>query len=203
MLDDDTAAELAKKTDEFILEFRAGKGHAIDNPGHEEFKAADAEDVARRRSSRVAAKAKPDRNHGRSTPGLQAEDHTAQTTKKITKAMELIAASRIQKAMARVRASSPSRGPSPEPSPPCRRTRTSSIRSPKSGCDQPAAVVIFASDRGLAGAFNSQISARAEQLDRAAAQPGQGGASYFLVGRKARRFLQFRHIKKRGGVEAG
>ena len=32
---------------------------------------------------------------------------TAQTTKKITKAMELIAASRIQKAMARVRASSP------------------------------------------------------------------------------------------------
>ena len=33
--------------------------------------------------------------------------NTAQTTKKITKAMELIAASRIQKAMARVRASSP------------------------------------------------------------------------------------------------
>ena len=33
---------------------------------------------------------------------------SAQTTKKITKAMELIAASRIQKAMARVRASSPS-----------------------------------------------------------------------------------------------
>ena len=32
---------------------------------------------------------------------------SAQTTKKITKAMELIAASRIQKAMARVRASSP------------------------------------------------------------------------------------------------
>ena len=45
MLDDDTAAELAKKTDEFILEFRAGKGQAIDNPGHEEFKAADAEEV--------------------------------------------------------------------------------------------------------------------------------------------------------------
>src|SRR6478736_2914647 len=46
VLDDDTAAELAKKTDEFILEFRAGKGQAIDNPGHEEFKAADAEDVS-------------------------------------------------------------------------------------------------------------------------------------------------------------
>ncbi|MGP2481177.1 F0F1 ATP synthase subunit gamma, partial [Listeria monocytogenes] len=32
---------------------------------------------------------------------------SAQTNKKITKAMELIAASRIQKAMARVRAASP------------------------------------------------------------------------------------------------
>ena len=45
VLDKDTAAELAKKTDEFILEFRSGKGQAIDNPGREEFEAADAEDV--------------------------------------------------------------------------------------------------------------------------------------------------------------
>jgi F-type H+-transporting ATPase subunit gamma len=37
---------------------------------------------------------------------------SAQTTKKITKAMELIAASRIQKAMARVRASSTRSRPS-------------------------------------------------------------------------------------------
>src|SRR6188768_2133931 len=45
VLDDDTAAELAKRTDQFILEFRSGKGQAIDHPGHEEFKAADAEVV--------------------------------------------------------------------------------------------------------------------------------------------------------------
>src|SRR6188768_168936 len=45
VLDDDTAAELEKVTDAFILEFQSGKGQAIDHPGHEEFKAADAEVV--------------------------------------------------------------------------------------------------------------------------------------------------------------
>jgi F-type H+-transporting ATPase subunit alpha len=45
VLDDDTVAELAKKTDEFILEFQAGKGQAIGKPGHEEVAAAQAEDV--------------------------------------------------------------------------------------------------------------------------------------------------------------
>ena len=45
VLDDDTVAELGKQTDAFILEFQAGKGHAIGAPGHEEHEAADAEDV--------------------------------------------------------------------------------------------------------------------------------------------------------------
>ncbi len=34
-----------QKTDEFILEFQAGKGQAISKPGHEEVAAAEAEDV--------------------------------------------------------------------------------------------------------------------------------------------------------------
>ena len=47
VLDDDTAAELAKITDSFVLEFQSGKGgQAIDKPGHEEFDAAAAEDVS-------------------------------------------------------------------------------------------------------------------------------------------------------------
>jgi len=45
VLDDDTAAELEKVTDAFVLEFQSGKGLAINHPGHEEFAAADAEDV--------------------------------------------------------------------------------------------------------------------------------------------------------------
>src|SRR5690349_17197552 len=45
VLDDDTVAELTKKTDEFILEFQAGKGQSIGKPGREEVAAAGAEDV--------------------------------------------------------------------------------------------------------------------------------------------------------------
>ncbi|MFH8250883.1 F0F1 ATP synthase subunit alpha [Microbacterium sp. B2969] len=46
VLDDDTAAELEKVTDTFILEFQSGKGgQAIDKPGHEEIAAAAADDV--------------------------------------------------------------------------------------------------------------------------------------------------------------
>ncbi|MCR2828228.1 F0F1 ATP synthase subunit gamma, partial [Microbacterium sp. zg.Y909] len=90
---------------------------------------------------------------------------SAQTTKKITKAMELIAASRIQKAMARVRASSPFARAV---------TRAVSAVATYSNVQHPltterevirrSAIVIFASDRGLAGAFNSQILREALEL---------------------------------------
>jgi len=83
---------------------------------------------------------------------------SAQTTKKITRAMELIAASRIQKAKARVEASTPYATAI---------TRAVSAVATHSNTDHPllteaekverAAVVIFTSDRGLAGAFNSSI----------------------------------------------
>jgi F-type H+-transporting ATPase subunit gamma len=119
---------------------------------------------------------------------------TAQTTKKITKAMELIAASRIQKAMGRVRASAPFARAV---------TRAVSAVATHSNVDHPlttarevktSAVVIFASDRGLAGAFNSQILR--EGLELAALLESQGkSVQYFLVGRKAVAFFQFRRIK--------
>jgi F-type H+-transporting ATPase subunit gamma len=119
---------------------------------------------------------------------------TAQTTKKITKAMELIAASRIQKAMGRVRASAPFARAV---------TRAVSAVATHSNVDHPlttareaktSAVVIFASDRGLAGAFNSQILR--EGLELATLLESQGKkVQYFLVGRKSVAFFQFRHIK--------
>ncbi|MCR2764736.1 F0F1 ATP synthase subunit gamma [Microbacterium sp. zg.B48] len=119
---------------------------------------------------------------------------TAQTTKKITKAMELIAASRIQKAMARVRASAPFARAV---------TRAVSAVATHSNIDHPlttardvksSAVVIFASDRGLAGAFNSQIMR--EGLELATLLQSQGKeVTYYLVGRKAVAFFQFRRIK--------
>lgn len=120
--------------------------------------------------------------------------NTAQTTKKITKAMELIAASRIQKAMARVRASSPFARAV---------TRAVSAVATHSNVEHPltrerevisrAAVVIFASDRGLAGAFNSQILREGLELAELLRQQGKEPV-YYLVGRKAVGFFQFRRI---------
>ncbi|MDQ1122815.1 F0F1 ATP synthase subunit gamma [Microbacterium trichothecenolyticum] len=119
---------------------------------------------------------------------------SAQTTKKITKAMELIAASRIQKAMARVRAASP-----------FARAVTNAVSAvaTHSSVDHPltterenirrSAVVIFTSDRGLAGAFNSQILR--EGLELAALLRSQGKeVEFYLVGRKAVGYFQFRRM---------
>ncbi len=119
---------------------------------------------------------------------------SAQTTKKITKAMELIAASRIQKAMARVKASSPFARAV---------TRAVSAVATHSNVEHPltterpvirrSAVVIFTSDRGLAGAFNSQILR--EGLELSALLRSQGKeVTYFLVGRKAVGYFQFRKL---------
>lgn len=117
---------------------------------------------------------------------------SAQTTKKITRAMELIAASRIQKARARVDASTPYADAV---------TRAVSAVAVHSNADHPllteaekverAAVVIFTSDRGLAGAFNSQVLREAEELAELLRDEGKE-IVYYLVGRKAQGYFAFR-----------
>ena len=99
---------------------------------------------------------------------------SAQTTKKITRAMELISASRIQKARRGSRPPVRTRAPSRAR---CRRWPPLEHR-PRAhhgaGKVERAAMLIFASDRGLAGAFNSNVLERSEELASTAAQPGQG-----------------------------
>lgn len=117
---------------------------------------------------------------------------SAQTTKKITRAMELIAASRIQKARARVDASTPYAQAI---------TRAVSAVAHHAKDDHPllteaetverAAVVIFTSDRGLAGAFNSQVLREAEELSELLRSEGKE-ISYYLIGRKAQGYFNFR-----------
>jgi F-type H+-transporting ATPase subunit gamma len=121
--------------------------------------------------------------------------NSAQTTKKITKAMELIAASRIQKAMGRVRASTPFARAV---------TRAVSAVATHSNVDHPltqerptirrSAVVIFASDRGLAGAFNSQILREGMELAALLRSEGREPV-FYLIGRKAVGYFQFRRIE--------
>ena len=117
---------------------------------------------------------------------------SAQTTKKITRAMELISASRIAKAQQRVAAATPySRAV----------TRAVSAVATFSNIDHPlttepakidrAAVVIFTSDRGLAGAFSSNVLKEAEQLTTLLREQGKD-VVYYLVGRKAVSNFSFR-----------
>ena len=108
---------------------------------------------------------------------------SAQTTKKITRAMELISASRIYKAQQRLTAASPySRAI----------TRAVSAVATFSNIDHPlttepaeirrSAVVIFTSDRGLAGAFSTNVLKEAEPLTQLLKDQGQE-IVYYLVGR--------------------
>ncbi|MCS5719296.1 F0F1 ATP synthase subunit gamma [Herbiconiux sp. CPCC 205763] len=117
---------------------------------------------------------------------------SAQTTKKITRAMELISASRIQKAQTRVKQSTPySRAI----------TRAVSAVATYSNVEHPltterekldtAAIVIFTSDRGLAGAFSSSVLKEAEQLAELLRSEGKQ-VVYYLVGRKAVGYFSFR-----------
>jgi len=119
---------------------------------------------------------------------------SAQTTKKITKAMELIAASRIQKALARVKASTPFARAV---------TRAVSAVATHSNVDHPltrepevirrSAILILSSDRGLAGAFNSQVLRESLELAELLREQGKEPV-YYLVGRKAVGYFQFRGI---------
>ena len=117
---------------------------------------------------------------------------SAKTTKKITRAMELISASRIQKAQQRAAASNPYTRAV---------TRAVSAVASHTDIDHPltrhvenpthAAIVIFTSDRGLAGAFSSGALREAEQLSKTLTDRGQQ-VSYYLVGRKAVNYFKFR-----------
>lgn len=117
---------------------------------------------------------------------------SAKTTKKITRAMELISASRIAKAQQRVAASSPYTRAV---------TRAVSAVATYSNVDHPlitdhgnhrrTAVAIFTSDRGLAGAFSSSVLKEAEALSALLREQNKE-IVYYLVGRKAVGNFNFR-----------
>lgn len=89
----------------------------------------------------------------------------AQTTKKITRAMELISASRIQKAQQRVKASSPySRAVTRAVSAVATFSNVDHVLTTEPETIERAAIVIFSSDRGLAGAFNANVLREAGEL---------------------------------------
>jgi F-type H+-transporting ATPase subunit gamma len=114
------------------------------------------------------------------------------TIKKVTRAMELIAASRIIKAQARARAAAPFAR---------ELTKAVSAVATFSNVDHPlttekdnptrAAVLLITSDRGLAGAYSSAVIKAGEQLTALLREEGKETVPY-LTGRKAAAFYQFR-----------
>jgi F-type H+-transporting ATPase subunit gamma len=118
---------------------------------------------------------------------------SVQATKKITKAMELIASSRIVKAQQRVEAAQPYTR---------ELIRAISAAASHTGGGHPltdtdqrlrqrAAVLVVSADRGLAGAYSSAAIKEGEQLSSLLAEQGLEVVP-FLVGRKAAAYYRFR-----------
>lgn len=117
---------------------------------------------------------------------------SAQTTKKITKAMELIAASRIQKAQQRVAASGPySRAVTRAVSALATYSNVDHVLTTEPEKIERAAILILSSDRGLAGAFNTNVVKEAGELTARLKAEGKD-VVYYLVGRKAIAYFNFR-----------
>jgi F-type H+-transporting ATPase subunit gamma len=117
---------------------------------------------------------------------------SAQTTKKITRAMELIAASRIQKALARVKASAPyARAVTRAVSAVATYSNVNHVLTTEPEKITRAAIVVFASDRGLAGAFNANVLRASEELATLLQSQGKE-VVYYLIGRRAVGYFSFR-----------
>jgi F-type H+-transporting ATPase subunit gamma len=117
---------------------------------------------------------------------------SVESTKKITRAMELIAASRIIKAQQRAQAAAPYAR---------ELTRAVSALVTYANVDHPlttettesnrAAILVVTSDRGLAGAYSSSVLKEAERLTEKLKGEGKDVAIY-VSGRKGVTYFNFR-----------
>ncbi len=122
----------------------------------------------------------------------RARIRSVESTKKITRAMELIAASRIIKAQQRAQQAAPYAR---------ELTRAVSALVTYSNTDHPlttepenprrAAVLIVTSDRGLAGAYSSSVLKEAERLAERLRDEGKEVVTY-ISGRKGEAYYRFR-----------
>jgi F-type H+-transporting ATPase subunit gamma len=124
---------------------------------------------------------------------LRSRIKSVNSTKKITKAQELIATSRIAKAQARVAASKPYAE---------QITKVlSQLASASSSLDHPllterevskrAAVLVVTSDRGMCGGYNSNVLKEAEQLFQLLRSEGKDPVIY-VMGAKGLGYYTFR-----------
>jgi F-type H+-transporting ATPase subunit gamma len=123
---------------------------------------------------------------------LRRRIRSTQSIKKITRAMELIATSRIMKSRARVDASRPYAE---------QITAVLSELASNSALDHPllverenpkrAAVLVVTSDRGQCGGYNANVLKEAEQLQQLLREQGKEPVLY-VIGRKGVSYYRFR-----------
>ena len=117
---------------------------------------------------------------------------SVRNTRKITKAMELVAAAKLRRAEARIEALRPYADRMRELMiGTARATPSRQFPLLEEREVQTVAVLPITGDRGLAGAFNAQILRRAFALEREARGEGQT-AHWVVVGKKGRSSLRFR-----------
>ncbi len=117
---------------------------------------------------------------------------SVQSTKKITRAMELIAASRIVKAQQRVAAAKPyAEAITSVVSAVASQTTVTHPLTTARPTPRRAAVLVVTSDRGLAGAYNANSLRAGEELNALLRTDGKEPVPY-LVGRKALGYYRFR-----------
>jgi F-type H+-transporting ATPase subunit gamma len=123
---------------------------------------------------------------------------SVQSTRKITKAMELIAASRIVKAQARMKAARPYAEEMTRAL--AALGRNASIKHPMlTGVAEPrrAGILLVTSDRGLAGGYNANALRLANELAGQLEREGKQVVRY-VIGRKGLAYYRFRHIALAG-----
>ena len=118
---------------------------------------------------------------------------STESMKKITRAMELIAASRIIKAQQRAQSAAPYAR---------ELTRAVSAVATYSNVDHPlttepeeskrAAILVITSDRGLAGAYSSSVLKEAERLRTKLEEDGKE-VDIYVSGRKGEAYFKFRN----------
>ncbi|HWH35718.1 MAG TPA: F0F1 ATP synthase subunit gamma [Acidimicrobiales bacterium] len=127
---------------------------------------------------------------------LKRRVRSIQSTKKITRAMELIAATRVVKAQQRAQAARPYAEQITEV--------IQHLSQAGAGKDHPllrqaesvdkVAFVVITSDRGLAGAYNTSVI-RAAERDLQGAQHDGVDYSLVLIGKKAASYFSFRNYR--------
>jgi len=123
---------------------------------------------------------------------LRRRIRSTQSIKKITRAMELIATSRIAKARARVKASKPYAE---------EMTRVLTELANNSALDHPllvarenprrAAILVVTSDRGQCGGYNANVLKAARELEELLREQGKDVVRY-VIGRKGVSYYRFR-----------